>query len=127
MRPQLASGSPLPGDTVDGVVHLAAFVDDNEEPAGACLIFPEDCAFVADGVGAWRLRSMATSLEARGTGAGAAVLDAAHSLVKEAGAPLLWCHARENAVGFYARHGWQIVGDPFEEIDIPHRNMFWCP
>lgn len=38
--------------------------------------------------------------------------------------PLLWCHARAEAVGFYARWGWEVVSPRFEIPDVgPHHTM----
>lgn len=33
------------------------------------------------------------------------------------------CHARQNAIPFYARLGFELYGEPFNEVGIPHRNM----
>jgi predicted GNAT family N-acyltransferase len=32
-------------------------------------------------------------------------------------------HARATAVPFYLRLGYTVVGEPFEEVGIPHRGM----
>jgi predicted GNAT family N-acyltransferase len=32
-------------------------------------------------------------------------------------------HARANAVNFYAKYAYRIVGDEFEEVGIPHFKM----
>ena len=32
-------------------------------------------------------------------------------------------HARDHAIGFYARLGYAPFGEPYEEVGIPHRNM----
>jgi predicted GNAT family N-acyltransferase len=32
-------------------------------------------------------------------------------------------HARDVAVGFYERLGYQSVGEPFVEIGLPHQTM----
>ena len=38
----------------------------------------------------------------------------------------LWCNARAHAVPFYARNGWQTVGEPFDAPHIgPHLRMLW--
>ena len=31
--------------------------------------------------------------------------------------------ARDTAVSFYLRLGYELVGEPFEEVTIPHRKM----
>ncbi|MFK7929038.1 MAG: GNAT family N-acetyltransferase [Myxococcota bacterium] len=67
-----------------------------------------------------QLRGMATAPAWRGKGVGAALLAV---LEREADAPL-WCNARTGARGFYAKHGWVVVGEPFEIPDVgPHVRM----
>ena len=57
-----------------------------------------------------QLRGMATLPTWRGKGIGRSLLSA---LEQETAEPI-WCNARESAVGFYERNGWQVVGEPFE-------------
>lgn len=101
-------------------VHLAAY-DGNGSLVGCVTLFPEtyDAELLA-----WRLRGMATMPQVRRTGVGGALLGASIDLVTEAGAPLLWCNAREPVKGFYARHGFVVVGEIFElPLVGPHRLM----
>lgn len=73
---------------------------------------------------AWRLRGMATAPSARGAGVGAALLRACVEQVAARGGGELWCNARVSASGFYARHGFEVVGERFEIEDIgPHEVM----
>jgi predicted GNAT family N-acyltransferase len=67
---------------------------------------------------------MATAERQRGRGVGAAVLRAAIDTVHEQGGRLLWCNARESAVGFYARNGFRPQGEGFVEHGIPHLRMW---
>lgn len=71
-----------------------------------------------------QLRGMAILREDQGRGLGALLLDAVH---REVARPM-WCNARIEVVGFYARHGWQAVGPVFHIPEIgAHRRMFWTP
>ncbi len=121
LRPTFLPGQPLPGDDLPDAVHLGAF--DGSSLVSACLIFPQACAW-QPGRPAWRLRGMATDPAARGTGAGTAVADAAAEVARERGAELLWCEAREPAVSFYQRRGWQLHGERFATDYGPHRYMW---
>jgi GNAT superfamily N-acetyltransferase len=121
LRPQLAPQAFLPGDDLPNAIHLAAF--DGSSLISTCLIFPEPCSWQS-GRPAWRLRSMATDPAARGTGAGRAVLAAAAETARDQGAELLWCEAREPAVGFYQRCGWQLHGERFSKELEAHRYMW---
>jgi ribosomal protein S18 acetylase RimI-like enzyme len=64
--------------------------------------------------GGWRIRGMATTVPARGGGAGTAVLDGllAHALA--AGARRIWCNARTPARSLYERAGMSVVSEEFE-------------
>lgn len=66
---------------------------------------------------------MATDPQHRGTGAGSALLDEARRIAVADGAWLLWCLARERAVGFYLRHGWTPFADLFDTDLGPHQRM----
>ncbi len=99
------------------------------EPAGAFAVgaFDRDelvsVGFVAPDGGprAWRVRGMATAVDARGRGAGRAVLDALvrHALAE--GATRVWCNARTGARAFYERAGFRVSSAEFEIPEIgPH-------
>jgi ribosomal protein S18 acetylase RimI-like enzyme len=69
---------------------------------------------------------MATAAAARGQGIGAAVLAAVVDALSARGARLLWCEAREAAIGFYERNGFQADGAVYiaAETGLPHRYMW---
>jgi ribosomal protein S18 acetylase RimI-like enzyme len=71
--------------------------------------------------GDWRVRGMATAPQARGRGAGGAIL---HALVQHAiaqGARRVWCNARTPALSLYQRAGFVVASDEFEPPGIgPH-------
>ena len=121
LRPHLAAEAFLPGDDLPQAIHLGAF--DGPSLVSTCLVFAETCRWQPTRP-AWRLRSMATDPAARGTGAGRAVLRAAAATARQHGAELLWCEAREDAVGFYQRCGWQLHGERFTTDFGPHRYMW---
>ena len=74
--------------------------------------------------GHWRIRGMATAPEARGRGAGAAVLRALVAHAEANGATRVWCNARVRAISLYERAGFRVVSDVFEPPDIgPHVKM----
>jgi GNAT superfamily N-acetyltransferase len=128
LRPHLAPDAPLPGDSLSAGVHIGA-TDDAGRVVGTCLVYPDPCHWLSEHPGAahaWHLRQMATAPERRGTGIGSAVLAAAVEYVRARGAGLLWCHARESAVGFYARNGFTPHGELFIDAEhpIPHLRMY---
>ncbi len=91
----------------------------------ACaLAQPEPCPDPVEGGSPWRLRGMATHPDHRGRGLGAAVLARLLDEVADRGADVVWCNARAPAVGLYARAGFVVVGEPWEDPVIgPHVRM----
>lgn len=122
LRPEFGPDDALPGDELCGAVHVAAVEDD--VVLGTCFVYPEPCPWLPAVGDAWRLRQMATDPRHRGRGVGAAVLAGAIDVVRARGASLIWCHARESAAPFYARHGFRVHGERFVEHGLPHRRMW---
>jgi GNAT superfamily N-acetyltransferase len=74
----------------------------------------------------WRVRGMATEPQARGRGAGSAVLQALLDHAQAQNAQLVWCNARVPALSLYERAGFVAASDPFEVAQIgPHVVMEW--
>jgi GNAT superfamily N-acetyltransferase len=67
------------------------------------------------------LRGMATAAHVQGQGVGSRLLKAGCERAA-AVAPLVWARARDSALEFYTRHGFEIVGDGFidEQTNKPH-------
>jgi ribosomal protein S18 acetylase RimI-like enzyme len=74
--------------------------------------------------GDWRVRGMATKPDARGRGAGSAVLQALVEHAIDQGAARVWCNARTPALNLYQRAGFVVASDEFEPPRIgPHYRM----
>jgi GNAT superfamily N-acetyltransferase len=125
LRPATSPGDHLPGDDLASAIHVGA-VDDDGVVACTCFVYPDQCPWLPERADTWHLRQMATLPTRRSRGLGGGVVEMAVELVLERGAGLLWCNAREPAVGFYTRHGFQPVGDIFtdERHPIPHQRMW---
>lgn len=110
--------SPADYDQFSHTRHVAAF--GGAQVLGCASVFPSPYKDVAD---AWQLRGMAVSSQLQGTGIGARVLLGAIDIVREAGASLLWAHARVSALGFYRRLGFEVVGEEYLHgpLDLPHK------
>jgi GNAT superfamily N-acetyltransferase len=73
---------------------------------------------------AWRVRGMATRAEARGRGAGSAILAALVQHAVDHGATRVWCNARLRARTLYERAGFRVISEQFEVPEIgPHYVM----
>ncbi|QKT04285.1 GNAT family N-acetyltransferase [Ectothiorhodospiraceae bacterium 2226] len=82
------------------------------------------CVSVALGdAGRARVRQMAVAAALQGRGLGRALLQAVEADLRARGVRELMLHARLQAVGFYRRQGYRVVGEPFLEVGMPHRRM----
>ena len=75
---------------------------------------------------AMQVRQMGVLEPWRGTGLGALALDRLlHASVQVWGARTGWLQAREAAIGFYARMGWEAFDAPYVIDGVgPHRSMW---
>lgn len=108
-------------DFRDDVVHLIALEDGTGRPLGVVRLIP-------DGADHYHLGRLAVRAEARGTGAGAALVRALHDLVARRTAAgrdaRIALDAQVHALGFYERQGYRAVpGEPFLDAGIWHRTM----
>jgi GNAT superfamily N-acetyltransferase len=106
------------GDDDELTFHLGAFVDKKLVSVASFYFeknqqFPDPYQF--------RLRGMATLPEYQGQGLSSALLRTAFPLIKQNQCTLLWCNAREKAMGYYLKVGFQPTGDLFHLPSIgPH-------
>ena len=94
---------------------LIAAVDDGTM-RGCCMLVEENPQTV-------RLRQMAVTGDLQGKGIGRALMTFAENLARDHGYQTITMHARSNAIGFYEKLGYRIVGGEFEEVTIPHYVM----
>ncbi|MGI8778413.1 MAG: GNAT family N-acetyltransferase [Acidimicrobiales bacterium] len=118
LRPtQPATAMEYPGDHSPDTRHFGAF--EQGRLVGIASLYKE--ARPDGPANGWRLRGMATALEARGRGAGRALLGACRDHVAAAGGGELWCNARMVAYEFYTGARFEAVGPQFDIDDIgPH-------
>ncbi len=102
------------GDNDDLTFHLGAFVD-KKLVSVASFYFEKNDYFPP--TYQYRLRGMATLSEYQGRGLSSALLRTAFPVIKQNQCTLLWCNAREKAMGFYIKVGFKDSGDFF---NIPH-------
>lgn len=101
-----------PGDDDPLAFHGGAFIDD--ALVGVVSIFPEAGP---SGIPepSYRLRGMAVAPAAQGQGIGRLLLEAVYAHLDGIGfTGVLWCNARVTAGEFYARMGWERIGEIFE-------------
>lgn len=70
-----------------------------------------------------KLRQMAVRPKIQRTGLGAAMMNYAEQLAKDAGFKKMVMNARKTAMGFYEKLGYEIKGEEFVEVTLPHFYM----
>ena len=92
-------------------VLMGAFEDD--KLLGCCLLTKIDSTKV-------RLRQMAVPNSMQGKGIGKALMIFAENIARDLGYKVLLMHARKTATGFYQKLGYNISGNEFVEVTVPH-------
>ncbi len=93
---------------------IAAF--DEDKILGCCILTAENGRCI-------RLRQMAVQKNLQGTGIGVAIMSFAENLSRDKGYKILMMHARQTALGFYEKLGYEKKGMPFTEVNIAHLIM----
>jgi GNAT superfamily N-acetyltransferase len=93
---------------------IGAFED--EKMLGCCMLIKADPNTV-------RLRQMAVLNNLQGKGIGRALMQFAENIARDRGYRKIIMHARKTAAGFYEKLGYQVTGDEFTEVTLPHYVM----
>ena len=93
---------------------IAAF--DEDEMLGCCILTKVDDQQM-------KLRQMAVQKSLQGKGIGESIISFAENITRDKGFKYLKMHARDTAVGFYEKFGYEIQGDEFTEVNIKHYLM----
>jgi len=73
--------------------------------------------------GGVKMRQVAVEPALQGRGLGTRLVSFCEEWARTEGFSRIELSARETAVRFYERLGYEIVGEPFVEVTIPHRKM----
>ena len=108
------------GDDDPATVHLVA-VDHRDRIVATSTWLRRDTNH-APRRAALQLRGMATERVLQGTGLGGRLLLRGLEHARAEGAEIAWANARDAALDFYLRHGFEVVGDGFIEpvTRLPH-------
>ena len=94
--------------------HFAAFKD--ERLLGCLILHPSDQKSM-------KMRQVAVSSESQGLGVGRTLVEASEAFAREKNFKQMLLNARDTAVKFYLNLGYEVVGDTFIEVGIPHNLM----
>lgn len=95
---------------------LLLIATEKSEVIGCCILTPLENNQI-------QLRQMAVANNQQGKGIGAEIVKFAEKTAIQKGFKTLVLHARKYAVGFYQKLGYEIVGDEYVEVGIPHFSM----
>ncbi|MDC0711193.1 GNAT family N-acetyltransferase [Stigmatella sp. ncwal1] len=108
--PRSAVAFPFEQESLHLVAHQGGTV------AGCVLFHPES---PSEG----RLFQMAVLPALQGRGLGARLVSGLEAELPRRGMRSVHLHARAPVVPFYERLGYTVFGEPFTEVNIPHRHM----
>jgi predicted GNAT family N-acyltransferase len=97
-----------------GDIHIAAFSHD--ELVGCLLLKPQTNTAV-------KMRQVAVSPDHQGKGIGRLLVEYSEIIALQSGFAEIVLNARETAVPFYLSLNYQIEGERFQEVGIPHFKM----
>jgi len=123
----LRAGKPIEtcyfkGDTDKDALHFS--VTRHQQVVG-CVSFIKNTHPKFQNTPSYQLRGMAVSPHLRGKQLGSKLLTYAEQYLKTIKENFIWCNVRQNAIPFYQKHGYRILGDVFEIDEVgPHVLMF---
>lgn len=94
--------------------HVGCFISD--QLTGVLVLTPQ-------GDGSIKMRQVAVDQAFQRQGAGSAMVEFAEQLASQKGFQKMVLNARREAVPFYLRLGYEVNGDEFHEVGIPHVRM----
>ncbi len=95
-------------------IHIGAFIDDRL--IGCLLLKRIDNKLI-------KMRQVAVNEEYQGKSIGSKMVRYAEDFARSQGYQKLILHARKNAVIFYKRLNYEVSGEEFLEVNIPHYPM----
>lgn len=110
-------GLDIRNDDLDAETEQLIFVYEEQDKVLGCVLLQHYDAET------FKLRQMAVDTELQGKGIGAELINAADVYAVQVGKHKMLLHAREVAVPFYQKLGYEVTGPEFTEVGIPHRKM----
>ena len=94
--------------------HLVAL--DGDELVACLVLTPQSREVI-------KMRQVAVEPDWQGKGVGKQLVEFSERVSRDKGFTQMVLNARDTAVPFYLKLDYQIEGEPFEEVTIPHRRM----
>lgn len=115
-QPVLREGRPIEdcafeNDELPTTFHLGLYLNNNLAGV-ATYLKHKNATFKTENQ--YQLRGMAILKEHQGKGLGELLIKEGEKVLKQKNTDLIWFNARENALNFYKRNGYNIIGGAFE-------------
>jgi len=126
-HPVLRPGRPIEschfdGDDMPTTSHFGLFLEN--QLAGVISVFKIQNKLFSE-ENQYQIRGMAVLSEFQKKGFGEQLLQYCENEIRLKSGNLIWFNARETAIGFYEKSGYEILGDQFEIPDVgPHYILF---
>ena len=112
LREDTGLGADFEGEDKIGTIHLGYF--NEKEKIVGCVTMLVTARTDLTGIPQYRLRGMAVEKEQQNKQIGTALIKMAEFTALNNEVTCLWLNARQNAVDFYLKYGFKIIGEPFE-------------
>jgi ribosomal protein S18 acetylase RimI-like enzyme len=126
-HPMLRKGKPIEscqfdGDDLGSTSHYGLYEYNKIE--GVISLFENNNSLFADNHQG-QIRGMAVLENNQGKGFGRLLVEHSENVMKLQNISLIWFNARINAVGFYQKMGYEIIGNSFEIPNIGVHYVMW--
>ena len=126
-HPVLRSGKPIESCHFDGddfatTQHFGLYENDKIE--GVISLF-KNVNPLFETKNQAQIRGMAVLKNNQGKGFGRLLVEHSEKILKIQNESLIWFNARESAVGFYQKMGYEIIGNSFDIPDVGVHYVMW--
>ncbi|MFN3753384.1 GNAT family N-acetyltransferase [Flavobacterium sp.] len=126
-HPVLRKGKPIEscyfdGDNLTSTKHFGLY--ENGILQGVISLFDHKSHLFED-KNQSQIRGMAVLENNQGKGFGSLLVEHAEKILKAQNVSLIWFNARENAVGFYQKMEYEIIGNSFDIPDVGKHYIMW--
>ena len=124
LRNGIAENYKFEGDDSEDSFHIGAFK--NDKCIGISTYIKRNNSLLNNDTISYQLRGMAVLPKFQGKGIGKMIIQYSLKELEKRACKVLWCHARKNAVIFYKKLGFVIIGSSFNIPKIgPHNTMYF--
>ncbi|MDI9257785.1 GNAT family N-acetyltransferase [Flavobacterium sedimenticola] len=126
-HPVLRRGKPLESCRFDGddlaTTHHFGLYENHQLKGVISLFEQQNAAF--ENPNQVQIRGMAVLENQQGKGYGRLLVQHCETVLRQGATDIIWFNARESAVDFYRKLGYEIIGDSFEIPNIGKHYVMW--